>query len=141
MDIDTSADAQQGEEFDESGAAHGKGDESVGKPFDRGASGLGAARRRVRTPPRGRPGRMPTRRHPADPGAAAGAIEPGPRAWQQLQDRVLHLEQQLERLRRSRGALVQLLWRLDDRWRRRLEALEAENRRLRRRCASGVWKG
>ncbi len=44
--------------------------------------------------------------------------------------RVRHLELELHRVRRSRRVLMDLLWRLDRDWRRRLEVLEAENRRL-----------
>jgi len=52
---------------------------------------------------------------------------PGP---EELGARVRHLERELGRVRRSRRVLMDLLWRLDRDWRRRLDVLEAENRRL-----------
>lgn len=48
----------------------------------------------------------------------------------ELRARVRHLERELGRVRRSRRVLMDLLWRLDRDWRRRIEVLEAENRRL-----------
>lgn len=59
---------------------------------------------------------------PASPAAETGAEE--------LQARVRRLERELGRARRSRRVLMELLWRLERDWRRRLELLEAENRRL-----------
>jgi hypothetical protein len=50
---------------------------------------------------------------------------PGP------EERCAELERELRRLRRSRRVLLDLLWQLDREWRQRLQALEAENRRLR----------
>lgn len=49
---------------------------------------------------------------------------------EELGARVRHLERELVRVRRSRRVLMDLLWRLDRDWRRRLDLLEAENRRL-----------
>jgi HPt (histidine-containing phosphotransfer) domain-containing protein len=46
------------------------------------------------------------------------------------EQRCVELERELRRVRRSRQVLMNLLWQLDREWRLRLEALEAENRRL-----------
>ena len=57
--------------------------------------------------------------------------EIGPAAGpEELRARLRHLQRELGRVRRSRRVLMDLLWRLDRDWRRRIEALEAENRRL-----------
>ncbi len=48
----------------------------------------------------------------------------------ELARRVDALERELDRLRRSRRVLMELLWRLDRDWRAREVALEAANRRL-----------
>lgn len=46
------------------------------------------------------------------------------------EERCAELERELRRVRRSRQVLLNLLWQLDREWRQRMEALEAENRRL-----------
>ncbi len=48
----------------------------------------------------------------------------------EAEDRCAELERELRRVRRSRQVLLNLLWQLDREWRLRLDALEAENRRL-----------
>ena len=48
----------------------------------------------------------------------------------EAEDRFAELERELRRVRRSRQVLLNLLWQLDREWRLRLDALEAENRRL-----------
>lgn len=48
----------------------------------------------------------------------------------EAEERCAELERELRRVRRSRQVLLNLLWQLDREWRLRLEALEAENRRL-----------
>ncbi len=58
------------------------------------------------------------------------AEDPGSAGSDELRARLRHLERELGRVRRGRRVLMDLLWRLDRDWRRRLEMLEAENRRL-----------
>ena len=47
-----------------------------------------------------------------------------------LHARMRHLEEELSRARRSRRVLMDLLWRLDQEWRRRVALLEEQNRRM-----------
>lgn len=63
------------------------------------------------------------------PAEAPPSPEP-PDGAEALGRRLRGLERELARVRRSRRVLMDLLWRLDHDWRCRLDALEAENRRL-----------
>ena len=81
----------------------------------------------------GRPGRVVTDSKSAyysrrREGSAIGGEEGG--GVEETRARIRRLELELSRVRRSRRVLMDLLWRLDRDWRRRLEVLEAENRRL-----------
>jgi len=71
--------------------------------------------------------RLRTESHEPVPAEAGSEAEAGA---EELRARVRHLERELGRARRSRRVLMDLLWRLDRDWRRRIEVLEAENRRL-----------
>ena len=66
----------------------------------------------------------------AEAAAEAGPSPVPPDGAEALGRRLRGLERELARVRRSRRVLMDLLWRLDHDWRRRLDALEAENRRL-----------
>ena len=60
----------------------------------------------------------------------AGAGEDADARVAVLCARLRQLEQELSRARRSRRVLMDLLWRLDQEWRRRVAHLEEQNRRL-----------
>lgn len=63
------------------------------------------------------------------PGAEAGQVPPSP-AEEALRARLQQLEAELVRLRRSRNVLMDVLWRADRDWKRRVALLEHQNRRL-----------
>lgn len=52
------------------------------------------------------------------------------RGDEQLSERLRRLEGELDRARRSRRVLMDLLVRFDRRWRQQISCLEEENRRL-----------
>lgn len=60
---------------------------------------------------------------------------------ERLKERLRRLERELERLRRSRSVLMDLLLRLDRRWQAERQALLAENRRLWRRFNTAAGDG